>query len=66
MLRPAPLPFKTNLSKTIFVQNIDEECRPIDSFTMVVVRNEADLKQIYARKGEALYLLSNPKDRIGQ
>ena len=52
------------MSKTIFIQDIDEECRPIDSFTKVVVENEADLKQIYGGKGEALYLLSNPKDRV--
>jgi hypothetical protein len=52
------------LSKTIFVQDIDEECRPVDSFTKVVVENNDDLKQIYEGKGSALYQLTNPKDRV--
>jgi hypothetical protein len=51
-------------SKTIFIQDIDEECRPVNSFTEFVVENDADFKQIYGRKGEALYQLSNPNDRV--
>ena len=54
----------TATQKTIFVRDIDEECRPVDSFTEVVVENDVDLKQIFARKGEALYLPTNPKTRI--
>jgi hypothetical protein len=61
----SPVFVKTQESiKNIFVQDIDEECRPLDSFTEVVVRKEADLKQIFEGKGSALYLLSNPKKRI--
>jgi hypothetical protein len=51
-------------SKTIYVQDIDEECKPVDRFTEVVVENDADLRQILGSKGEALYQLSNPKKRI--
>lgn len=51
-------------SKTIYVQDIDEECKPVDRFTEVVVENDTDLRQILGSKGEALYLLSNPKKRI--
>jgi hypothetical protein len=54
----------TTTQKTIFVQDIDEECRPVDSFTEVIVENDVDLKQIFEGKGSALYLLSNPKKRI--
>jgi len=54
----------TKIQKTIFIQDIDEECRPVDSFTKVIVENKDDLKQIFAGKGEALYQLSNPKKRI--
>ena len=63
VLQQAPLSSHI-LSKSIFIQDIDEECRPIDSFTEVVVENDADLKQIYGGKGEALYQLANPKKRI--
>ncbi|EGF83440.1 hypothetical protein BATDEDRAFT_85917 [Batrachochytrium dendrobatidis JAM81] len=51
-------------SKTIYVQDIDEECKPVDRFTEVVVENDTDLRQILGSKGEALYQLSNPKKRI--
>jgi len=54
----------TATQKTIFVQDIDEECRPVDSFTKVIVENNDDLKQIFEGKGSALYQLSNPKDRV--
>ena len=48
--------------KKIFIQDIDEECRPIDSFIAFVVENDADLKAIFEGKGSALYLLSDPKN----
>ncbi len=54
------VPLSNALSKIILIQEIDEECRPIDSFT----GNNDDLKQIYGTKGEALYLLSDPRKRI--
>ena len=54
----------TTIHKTIFVQEIDREWRPIDSFTKVVVENDGDLKEIFEGKGSALYQLSNPKDRV--
>jgi hypothetical protein len=50
--------------KTIFVQDIDEKFRSIDSFTVVVVCNEADLQQIFGERGTALYQLSHPKKAI--
>ena len=53
MLQQAPI-HSHILSKTIFIQDIDEECRPIDSFTEFVVENDADLKQIFEGKGSAL------------
>ncbi len=51
-------------SKTIYIRNIDEECRPRDSFTEVVVEGDADMKEIYERKGSALYLITDPEKRI--
>ena len=63
MIQQAPI-HSHILSKTIFIQDIDEDCRPIDSFTKVIVENDADLKQIYEGKGSALFQLSNPKDRV--
>jgi hypothetical protein len=45
----------------LFVQDIDEECRPIGSFTK---ENNDDLKQIFEGKGSALYQLTNPKFRV--
>ena len=51
-------------TKTIYIQDIDEECKPIDRFTEVVVETDTDLLQILGSKGEALYQLSNPKKRI--
>jgi hypothetical protein len=54
----------TTTQKTIFVQDIDAECVPLDSFTKVIVENNDDLKQIFEGKGSALYQLSNPKDRV--
>eukprot|EP00842_Homolaphlyctis_polyrhiza_P006672 jgi/Hompol1/7005/HPOL_003815-RA len=38
----------------------------MDRFTKVVVESNHDLKPIYGGKGEALYLLSNPKNRIAK
>jgi hypothetical protein len=54
----------TKTLKTIFVQDIDEECRPADSFTKIIVEIKHDLKQIIEGKGSAFYQLSNPKDRV--
>ena len=54
----------TTVQKTIFVQDIDEDCRPVDSFAEFIVENNDDLKQIFEGKGSALYQLSNPKDRV--
>ncbi|OAJ38592.1 hypothetical protein BDEG_22500 [Batrachochytrium dendrobatidis JEL423] len=50
--------------KTIFIQDIDEECRPLDSFSKYLVESNDDLKQILEGKGSALYQLFNPKDKI--
>lgn len=47
-------------SKTIFIQNIDGECRPLDIFTECLVENIADMKEIYEQKGSALYKLGQP------
>jgi hypothetical protein len=51
--------------KTIFIQDIDIECRPIDSFTEVVVENDNDLKDAL-EEGTSLYQSSNPKIRIAK
>jgi hypothetical protein len=52
-------------SKTIYIQEIDEDCRPIkNSFTRVLIESNDDLKQTFGGKGEALYKLSKPMDRI--
>ena len=51
-------------SKTIYITDIDEECRPLDSFTEVLVESDADMKEIYESKGSALYLLTEPKTRL--
>ena len=51
-------------SKTIYIRDIDEECRPLDSFTEVLVQSDADMKEIYERKGSALYLITEPKKRL--
>jgi len=51
-------------SKTIYIRDIDEDCQPLDSYTEVLVRNEADMKAIYEGKGSALYLLTEPKKRV--
>jgi hypothetical protein len=58
-----PIIVKT-AQKTIYIQNVDEYCSPVDSFTEATVESDADIKQILGHKGEALYLLSNPKRRI--
>ncbi|OAJ42963.1 hypothetical protein BDEG_26349 [Batrachochytrium dendrobatidis JEL423] len=50
--------------KTIFIQDIDEECCPLDSFSKYLVESNDDLKQILEGKGSALYQLFNPKDKI--
>ncbi|KAI8896917.1 hypothetical protein BC833DRAFT_658974 [Globomyces pollinis-pini] len=47
--------------KTIFIQDLDEKYRRIDSFKEYVVENENDLKQIYEGEGSALCLLTDPK-----
>lgn len=51
-------------SKTIYIRDIDEECRPLDSYTEVLVESDADMKEIYESKGSALYLLTEPKKRL--
>jgi hypothetical protein len=56
--------FEAPNPKTIFIQDIDEKCRPLDSFTEVDIETDDDLKQIFEGKGSALYLLSNPKKRV--
>ncbi|KAJ8322731.1 hypothetical protein QVD99_007629 [Batrachochytrium dendrobatidis] len=50
--------------KTIFIQDIDEECCPLDSFSKYLVENDADMEDIYEGKGSALYKLSDPKKQI--
>ncbi|KAK5668186.1 hypothetical protein QVD99_005223 [Batrachochytrium dendrobatidis] len=50
--------------KTIFIQDIDEKCCPLDSFSKYLVESNDDLKQILEGKGSALYQLFNPKDKI--
>lgn len=54
----------TIAQKSIFIQDIDDECRPIDSFSMFVVESNDDLIRIFEGKGSALSQLSNPKDKI--
>ena len=51
-------------SKTIYIRDIDEECKPLDTFTQVVVENDADMKEIYENNGSALYLITDPKKRL--
>jgi hypothetical protein len=51
-------------TKTIYIQEVDEEYRPIESFTKVTVESDADVKDIIGKKGEALYKISNPNERI--
>ena len=51
-------------SKTIFIQDIDDECRPIDSFTEALIESDEDVKAIIGIKGEALVKLSQPKKRL--
>ncbi|OAJ32742.1 hypothetical protein BDEG_28627 [Batrachochytrium dendrobatidis JEL423] len=50
--------------RTIFIQDIDEKCCPLDSFSKYLVESNDDLKQILEGKGSALYQLFNPKDKI--
>lgn len=51
-------------TKTIFIQEVDEEYRPIESFTKATVESDADVDRIIGKKGEALYKISNPNERI--
>ncbi len=51
-------------SKTIYIQDIDEECKPLDSYSKFLVESDADLKEIYESKGSALYLISEPKTKL--
>lgn len=48
-------------SKTIYIRDIDDECKPLDAYTEVVVECDDDLKEIYESKGSALYLVTEPK-----
>ncbi|KAJ1503497.1 hypothetical protein HMI56_002107 [Coelomomyces lativittatus] len=51
----------TATQKTIFIQNIDEECHPIPgSFIEFVIENNTDLNNLFPKKGEYLTLLSKP------
>ncbi|KAJ8322660.1 hypothetical protein O5D80_008203 [Batrachochytrium dendrobatidis] len=52
------------LSAKLPLIDIDEECRPLDSFSKYLVESNDDLKQILEGKGSALYQLFNPKDKI--
>jgi hypothetical protein len=54
----------TIASKTIHIRDIDEECKPLDSYTEVVVECDAHIKEIYENKGSALYKITEPKKRI--
>ncbi len=54
----------TAARKTIYIQDIDENCRPLARFTQFDVANDADLKAILEGRGSALYQLSNPKKGI--
>jgi hypothetical protein len=51
-------------SKIIYVRDIDGECRPLDSFTDVLIESDADVKEIYEGKGSALYQITQPKSRV--
>ena len=51
-------------SKTIYIRDIDDECKPLDTFTEVVLENDADMEKIYESKGSALYLINEPKKRL--
>jgi hypothetical protein len=51
-------------SKTIYIRDIDEECKPLDTCTEVLVECDADMERIYESKGSALYLITEPKKRL--
>jgi hypothetical protein len=60
-----PLFVKTIVpTKTIFIQEVDEEYRPIESFTKFSVQCDSDIDKIIGKKGEALYKISNPNEGI--
>lgn len=54
----------TIASKTIHIRDIDEECKPLESCTEVVVECDVDMKEIYESKGSALFLITEPKKLI--
>ncbi|KAJ2986781.1 hypothetical protein HDV02_006571 [Globomyces sp. JEL0801] len=56
--------FSPIVSKTVYIRDVDEDYKPLDSYTEVVVESDADLKEIYGSKGSALYLISEPKKRL--
>jgi hypothetical protein len=60
-----PLFVKTNTaSKTIRIRDIDEKCRPLNSYTAFIVGSDADMKVTYESKGSALYLVTDPKNAL--
>ena len=55
----------TTTQKTIFVQDIDEKCRPIaNQFSKFIVESDKDFRALYGTKGEALYQPGNPELKI--
>ena len=51
-------------SKTIFIRDIDAECKPLDSYTEFVVESDQQMKEIYENKGSALYHINEPKKSL--
>ncbi|KAI3655834.1 hypothetical protein MP638_006493 [Amoeboaphelidium occidentale] len=51
-------------SKTIFIRDIDEECRPLKTFTKFLVENDAGLRGIFENKGSSLFRVSDPDKKI--
>jgi hypothetical protein len=50
--------------KTILIQEIDAECKPLDSYIEVVVESDAEMKEIYEGRGSALFLITEPKKLV--
>jgi hypothetical protein len=53
------------LQKTILIQEVDEDCDPIENkFSKVVIESDADLRQTFEGKASALVKIFDPANRI--
>ena len=58
---PPPPPPPT---KTVFIQDVDDEMNPIDKFKKAIVENDEDVKGILEGKGSALINMSDYSERV--